>query len=886
MAKTSSGKGGASGGVKRFVLPNGLTVVAAVNRASPVIEILLHVNTGYCWEPDRYQGLSHVVEHNLMQASARRSTRADFSLERRAMGAFYDAGTGYDFTEYLMIIEPRALDAAMDLLCDGFFFTEFREDTFRSEMGAILQESRRKEDLPKPMALEKLYEAAYRRGRRRRWRLGTAESLGRLTVKDLRRYFRERYGPGNIVLAIGGDLDPEDVARRVRRVFGAVPAAPVRGAFEKPEPPQKEPQYLEVRKPIGGAYWNAGFHAPEFLQEGWMPVKILATVLGAGRGSRLSRTVKDGLGLVDSIEAFAPDHDEYGLLVLEAETDPARLPRAEEAILEELARVRLHGVSGGELERARALVEASFWKDLGDVRKHIDWLALYELRAGGLRNAAGHLKRLLSVTEKDLRETAETVLRPGNLSVCAVLPEGNALPGRSAKTLAAVAKRADAAAAASAPPEGPKASRARPAPVPLALPQRPAAPRAETLADGSTLVVRANRGVPLFAAQVLFRGGRAVEEPGQAGITAMATSAMLRGAGGLSGTEIALRSESLGVEISSVAGADAFGFAVEGRASAFEEAMELLAKVVAEPAFERDSVEKEREAALSRIRAGGDNPRAWVMETFEEAVFAGHPYGNPTRGSETAIRSLEARDLARWHAASVTRANLVLAAGGDVTFAKAAAALRRRFGRLPPGKRVEVRPWAPPASEVIRTEIRALRQTNTAVGFAAVPLADPDFEALDVLAWMSRGDGGRFYDEIRAKRGLAYVVHAVNIGRARAGGFLGFTGTSPETAEEAERILMAEFARFAKEPPSEEELERTKRLALGMRALSLRTEAAVIRSLGEAVAAGVAPDRWVAYRKIVEAVTREDIVRIAADHFRPERRVKVQVMGKAEAAPA
>ena len=69
--------------VRRFELKNGLRVILAVNNSSPLAEILLHVNTGYLWEPDRYQGLSHVVEHNLMQASARRPTRSHFSMGRR-----------------------------------------------------------------------------------------------------------------------------------------------------------------------------------------------------------------------------------------------------------------------------------------------------------------------------------------------------------------------------------------------------------------------------------------------------------------------------------------------------------------------------------------------------------------------------------------------------------------------------------------------------------------------------------------------------------------------------------------------------------------------------------------------------------------------------------
>ena len=89
-----------------------MTVNLIVNRSAPLAEVHLYVRTGYAWEPDRLQGVSHVVEHNLMHGSPARPSREDFSRDRRAMGAWYDAGTTYDYTEYLMIVPARHLRAA------------------------------------------------------------------------------------------------------------------------------------------------------------------------------------------------------------------------------------------------------------------------------------------------------------------------------------------------------------------------------------------------------------------------------------------------------------------------------------------------------------------------------------------------------------------------------------------------------------------------------------------------------------------------------------------------------------------------------------------------------------------------------------------------------
>jgi zinc protease len=868
--------------VRRFVLKNGLRVLIAMNRPSPVAQILLHVDTGYLWEPDRYQGLSHVVEHNLMQASAKRPTRNHFSLDRRAMGAFYDAGTGYDFTEYLIMIEPKAISEGMEILCDGFFFPEFRDDTFRSEMGAILQESRRKEDLPKPMALEKLYTAAFRVGRRRRWRLGTERSLARLSPQDLRTYFRDRYGPANIILAVGGDIDLDKTARAVRRIFGKVPAAKVRGAFEPKEPEQRGVRYLEVRKPVGTVYWNAGFHAPEFLKDGWYAVKVLATVLGAGRGSRLRETIQDGKGLVDSIAAFPPDHDEYGLLTLEAETDLKRVDAAEEAILSELARVRRGGIATHEIERAHAIIERDYLRTLGDIRTQLDWLALYEMRAGGFRNASKHLEKIFAVREKHAVEAANWILRPGNLSVCAVLPEGDEARDRSAQTIEMKAVQIEARLMAEGVAKAPVEDRERraPASVVLGAKKRPSKPKRKALRGGGVLLTRADRNLPLFHSTVLFKGGRGVETAAQAGTTAVLQGTMLRGAAGKSGKEIALAFESLGVGVTPVLLPDAFGFSLEGPSASFEKAVGLLADVASEPHLDEADVKRERSAALGRIRAHQDNPRAWVLGTFEELLFQGHPYGNPAQGTGKVVRALKRPALKRWHKKSVTRSSLVFAVGGDVTDARAEKTAKAFALRLPKGTAVKIKAWKGPKKSVQKVTKRPLRQTATAVGFASAPSTDRDFAAFEVLAWMCRGDGGRFYDEIRAKRGLAYVVHAWSYAHANAGGFVGFTATSPGTAAEAERLLLAEFARFASEPADKEELERTKRLALSMRAMSLRSGSVYLRNLCSAEASGVPLARTLEVEKAMKQVTPKDIVRVAKKYFDPKKRVKVQIKGK------
>jgi zinc protease len=468
--------------------------------------------------------------------------------------------------------------------------------------------------------------------------------------------------------------------------------------------------------------------------------------------------------------------------------------------------------------------------------------------------------------------------------VCTVLPHDAGFTGRTRETIEKVGTQVEARLMAQGVDlaEIRERKNRKPPILPLGGMKKPSKPKRKPLGGGGVLITRPDSNLPLFHATVVFRGGRGEERPGQAGITSVMQGAMLRGAKGMTGEDISNAFEEMGVVPTLVINPDSFGFNIEGPSARFKEAMALLGKVVATPVFGEKDLKIEKGAARGRIRASADNPRLWVMETFEELAFAAHPYGNPAHGVDKVVRGLKPAELKRWHKKSVNRANLFVAVGGDVTAANAEKTAKESFKALARGSAVKVKPIKGKRKKVRKVAKRPLRQTATAVGFPAVSRTHPDYEAFELLTWMCRGDGGRLYEEIRAKRGLAYVVHAWNFAHGNAGAFMGFSATAPETAREAEKILDGEFARFATEPPDKEELERTKRFALGMHALSIRTGSVYLKDLCCAQAAGVTMDRWLDFEKRLRKVTTRDIARVAKKFFRPSMKIKVQIQGKTD----
>jgi len=868
-----------SQGFRSFTLSNGMRVNLFVNRSAPLAEVELYVKTGYAWEPDPWQGLSHVVEHNLMHASPKRESRAMFARDRRAMGAWYDAGTSYDYTEYLLLVPIRHLRGAMEMLADGFFSPVFAEAVFKSEMGAILQESRRKEDIPEPMVLEKLYAAAYNVHRRRRWRLGTADGLMGMKIDDLRDYFRHRYGPGNIICTIAGDIDLDEAEAAAREIFGPIPAAEVQGSYSPAEPPQTVLRYLELPSDLERVYWICGFHTPAFLTEpGYHYFDLIASALSGGRGSRLIQRVQNS-GLVDRIEARSPEFDEYMMFNVYAETDLDRYERAEQAILTEVFRVAHTGVTAAELNRARTMLEASLLSRVDDLRKHVEWMAVIDGRGGSITAHDEYARLLTQATPADVQAAAADRFTPANLSICVLRPKRAA--ARASAAVAEAAEKAYAAARSPLPSAAPiEVHRAAPLAVCHSILHRPSAPQAVSLPNGSRLILQATPGNPVFALAAMVKGGRCRENIESCGITDVMVPAMLKGAGGKSGEEIATLFEELGAHLDPVILDDGFGFALHGPAAAFIPATRLLADILLTPLFPADGTENEKRKIINRINAMSDRPRDYSLAMFQRTVFAGHPYGLPWPGRTEIVEHITPPALDYWRKKNVNGANLVLSCAGDVELAAVTDHFANLFANLhrgAPCAAPELERLLRPVPEVVRIE-KEFNQTSTIVGYPGAPAHSTDAFALELLSYLCQGDGGRFYDEIRSKRGLAYVVHAVNQVKAAGGSFFGFSATAPDKAEEAHAIFVNEFRKLAEEPPSEEDLAVTKEYCLGQRALRQR-RSTLQRTFAMAEAEILGQDySWeLEFEAKLRAVTRSELIRVAREYFPPEGYVSITV---------
>jgi zinc protease len=258
--------------------------------------------------------------------------------------------------------------------------------------------------------------------------------------------------------------------------------------------------------------------------------------------------------------------------------------------------------------------------------------------------------------------------------------------------------------------------------------------------------------------------------------------------------------------------------------------------------------------------------------------FRGHAYGSPLAVIESALAGATAADAAAWYARR-TRAQPWVFVVGDVQPDSAARTIE---SAVPAGNgaapdtpaRAE---WHGGGTEV---EVRDKAQTALALAFPGPAGSHPDTYALQVLANAVGGLGGRFFEELRSKRSLAYTVSLMPVARWLGGAFIAYIGTAPEREAEARSALLEQFERLKDEPLSAEEVARAQRYTIGTWQIRSQTNGAQLGDLMHAYLVGDGVAEIVEFEQRVMAVTPASIQQAARTWFDPARMVEGIVRGK------
>jgi zinc protease len=865
--------------VTRTVLPNGLTVLIYRNAAAPVVAVNTYVRAGYFDETDDAVGIAHVLEHMYFKGTPTYGV-GEIAKATKAAGGYLNAHTIYDHTSYYAVLPARGFDEGLAVQADAYANSTIEADSLAKELEVIIQEAMRKEDNPDAVTTESLYALLHDKHRIRRWRIGRPDALRKFTRDDVLRFYRNFYTPSNTVLAIAGDVDAAETLGRVRELYGALPRGePVRSPGPT-EPERTGFRYQELNGDVEQTHVEIGWRGVPYTNADMPALDLAATILGSGRASRLYRAVRDRQ-LAGSVGAHNYSPTEVGVFVVSSEGDPSTAVDAARAMWAQVAALRSGAVSADEVYRARQLFMSRWARQLETTEGQAAYLAEWE-SLGGWEKGQEYYDSFVTTDRDAVTDVSRRYLAEEAAAAVIYRPRNAPTIASDAQEFAALLGGGTAISLDDAQlprTELPDTGRSN-----ARFVREEARVRVYELASGIPVLVRPRPGASIVHFGVFAAAGAAHEQRDHAGISALAARTAARGTANRSALQIAEESEMLGGSIAASVGSESFGWSMSVPVENVRAALALFADVVLNATIPDDALEIERAAMIADAARLRDDMYRFPMRLASDAAYAEHPYSIPAGGTEESLRALQPDAVREWYRSRLLRAPFVIAITGDIDADEIADVIGGRFADLTAAGRdpLPIPEW--PARAIDRIVAREKTQTAMVLGFPAPARIQSARFATHVLSSVTSGLGGRFFEELRGRRSLAYTVHAFGSEHQLGGAFMTYIATAPERETEARDALFQEFARLRDDAVTPDELGRAKRYMLGMHDIRQERGGAILGEMVNAWLFGEGLSELDEVPARIEAVTAIDIQKLAREYFDVDRVVAGIVRGGA--APA
>ncbi len=382
----------------------------------------------------------------------------------------------------------------------------------------------------------------------------------------------------------------------------------------------------------------------------------------------------------------------------------------------------------------------------------------------------------------------------------------------------------------------------------------------------------------VVSARLYFRGGAQNLTEGAAGIERLSLAVATRG--GTENTpkdEFTARLDSVGSSIGFIADRDFSAITMNSVREHFDDTWELFEEVIFQPAFTDEEVELRRDRQLADIDGIFDNPDALVSEVARDLTFKGHPYYFREIGTRDTVEAFTTDELRAWQRWLLAPERMLLVVVGNVDEDHLVERVQESLGRVAStGLEIADLPELEPSAPALRVEAMSL-PTNYILGYFGAPGMDHGDYAAMVLATRHLRD--RLFEEVRTRRNLTYAVSSGLGSRGTNVGFLYVTAVDPAATIP---VIFDEVEKMQQTPLTDQELEEVRNVFLTSHYMGLETNSSIASQLARSELIGGDWSQMFRFLDAVNAVTPEDIQRVADRYI---QNVQFGVVGDPEAVP-
>jgi zinc protease len=402
---------GAEAGLREQVfetrLSNGLKVILLENHKAPVVTFQVWYRAGSRSEQWGKTGLAHVLEHMMFKGTEKISAR-DFTRIIEENGGEYNAFTSQDFAGYFETLSADRIQVAIDLESDRMLNLVLREEDFLTERMVVMEERRmRTDDNPRSFLREQVEAAAFQ-AQPYHWPIiGWMEDLARITLEDVKIFYKTFYNPSNAFIVVVGDFNREDLLPKLEQSFGVLPKGTEPTHYKYNDPPQTGERRIIVEKEAQLPHIIMGYHVPNLSEEDSYALELIAAILSSGKSSRLQMSLMREKRLALEVNAeSSPLSIDPGLFQISATLLPGiNMADIEKELDQELERLQKEPVGERELEKARNQIEAYFVFAQDSLFFQAMLLAIYEISLGW-ESIDDYLPSIRKVSPEDIQRVA------------------------------------------------------------------------------------------------------------------------------------------------------------------------------------------------------------------------------------------------------------------------------------------------------------------------------------------------------------------------------------------------------------------------------------------------------------------------------------------------
>lgn len=454
-------------------LPNGLTVIILRRPEAPVFSFFTMVDTGSAQDPLSKTGLAHMMEHMAFKGTPDIGT-TDYAEEKVALakveetyaayeaerikrvgrdpqklaqlqkewqdaiaaadkfviknqfgeiveshgGVGMNAFTTYDETGYMYSMPSNMIELWAAIESDRFANPVMRD--FYKERNVVMEERRMRTDSsPTGRLVEQFLGTAFDANPYHRPTIGYASDLQAFSATDAVNFFHQYYLPSNMVIALVGDLDPDQVMPIVERYFGQIPTKPKPTELTTVEPPQNSVREVKLNDPAQPFYVE-GYHRPSYLDPDDAVYDAITDILSNGRTSRMYRALVRDQKIAAAAAGFSgfPGTKYAHLFAFYGVPLPGHTNQEiQKAIQDEIVKLKTQDVTDEELQMFKTRTKADLIRGLASNEGLAQQLAIYQTRYGDWRELFRYLDKVDKVTKADIRRVANKVFQDDNRTI-------------------------------------------------------------------------------------------------------------------------------------------------------------------------------------------------------------------------------------------------------------------------------------------------------------------------------------------------------------------------------------------------------------------------------------------------------------------------------------